>query len=136
MAEDWSQERARIVAAQAEAAQRAAAKESAAAQSLIDRFVAEARERGVTPEPLVAHGPGGRGRYRTGLTGWVLTRDGTVAVDTEGRYYLLRATGGVRERLTGTRLEPTDPPLVVGKGARDGESMDLDRLLARRLEEG
>lgn len=137
MPEDWTDERTRIVEAQAAAADRAAAKESAQAQVLIDDFVAEAGRRGVPSGPLLAPGRGGRGRrYRTGLVGWYLTRDQRIAVDTEGRYYVLRTEGGVRERLRGTTVPPTDPPLVVGKGARDGESIDLDRLLRRRLDEG
>jgi len=31
------------------------------------------------------------------------------------------------------RIEPTAPPLEVGRGARDGESITLDRLLEQRL---
>lgn len=134
--EDWSQERTRIVAAQAAAAERAAAKETAQAQALLDGFVAEARRRGVEPRPLLAPGPReGARRYRTGLHGWYLSRDDRVAVDTEGRFYVLRAQGGLRERLLGATVQPGDPPLVVGRGARDGESIDLSRLLQRRLDE-
>lgn len=135
VAEDWTDERTRNVAAQAAAAERAAAKEAAQAQVLIDDFVAEARRRGVWPEPLRAPGRGSRGRrYRTGLVGWYLSRDDRVAVDTEGRFYVLRAQGGLRERLTGAAVQPSAPPLVVGRGARDGESIDLQRLLQRRLD--
>ena len=36
-------------------------------------------------------------------------------------------------RLRGPRLAPSDPPLVVGLGGRDGESMPLADLLAVRL---
>ncbi|MGJ7441062.1 hypothetical protein [Aquipuribacter sp. MA13-6] len=135
MPEDWTDERSRIIAAQAAAAERALAKETAQAQALVDAFVVEARRRGVAPTPLLAPGrrEGGR-RYRTGLTGWYLSRDDRVAVDTEGRYYVLRAQGGLRERLTGATVQPSDPPLVVGRGARDGESIDLQRLLQRRLD--
>jgi hypothetical protein len=31
-------------------------------------------------------------------------------------------------------IEPTPPPLVVGKGAGDGEVFDLDVLLQQRLQ--
>ncbi|MFC3687191.1 hypothetical protein [Aquipuribacter hungaricus] len=131
---DWTDERSRIVAAQAAAAERAAAKEAAQAQVLIDAFVAEAARRGIEPHPLLAPGKDlRRRRYRTGLVGWYLSRDERVAVDTDGRYYVLRAQGTLRERLTGAQVEPMDPPLVVGRGARDGESIDLQRLLNRRL---
>lgn len=133
--EDWTEERTRIVAAQAAAAERAAAKETAQAQALVDGFVAEARRRGVPPQPLLAPGRRqGARRYRTGLMGWYLSRDDRVAVDTDGRYYVLRAQGGLCERLLGATVQPSDPPLVVGRGARDGESIDLSRLLQRRLD--
>lgn len=135
MAEDWKDERTRIVAAQAAAAERAMAKETAQAQALVDAFVTEARRRGVEPVPLHAPGRGERGRYRTGLLGWYLSRDDRVAVDTERRFYVLRARGGLRERLLGATVQPSDPPLVVGRGARDGESIDLQDLLQRRLDE-
>ena len=133
--EDQKDERTRNIEARAEAAERAAAKEAAQAQVLIDDFVAEAKRRGVEPVPLRAPGAGNRGRYRTGLLGWYLSRDDRVAVDTEGRFYVLRTQGGLRERLFGGEVQPTDPPLVVGRGARDGESIDLHRLLQRRLDE-
>ena len=134
MGEDWTDERTRIVAAQAAAAERAAAKEAAQAQVLIDAFVAEALRRGIEPHPLLAPGPDlRRRRYRTGVIGWYLSRDERVAVDTEGRYFVLRAHGSLRERLVGAVVEPMDPPLVVGRGARDGEAIDLQRLLDRRL---
>ena len=136
MSGDRTDERTRIVAAQAAAAERAAAKEAAQAQVLIDAFVTEATRRGIEPHPLLAPGKDlRRRRYRTGLVGWYLSRDERVAVDTDGRYYVLRAMGTVRERLAGAQVEPMDPPLVVGRGARDGESIDLQRLLRRRLGE-
>jgi len=43
---------------------------------------------------------------------------------------------GFGARLRGVTVEPQDPPLQVGRGARDGESIDLDALLARRLDAG
>lgn len=136
MPEDWKDERSRTVAAQAAAAERAAAKESAQAQALIDDFVSEARRLGVEPEPLSAPGKGNRGLYRTGLIGWYLTRNRNTAVDSEGRYYVLRTAGGLRERLRGTTVASSDPPLIVNRGGRDGEAVDLEYLLRRRLDEG
>ena len=34
------------------------------------------------------------------------------------------------------RLRPSPPPLIVGKGGRDGETGDLAEFLARRLAQG
>ncbi len=132
----WSDERTANAAARAELAERAMAKETAQAQELVDAFVAQARERGIEPHPLLAPGPDlERRRYKTGLVGWYLSRDERVAVDTEGRYYVLRALGTLRERLSGAHVEPMDPPLVVGRGGRDGEAIDLEAILRRRLDE-
>ena len=114
----WSDERTANAAARAELAERAMARETAQAQRLVDAFVAEAR-RARASSPTRCSRPGrdlARRRYRTGLLGWYLSRDERVAVDTEGRYYVLRAQGTLRERLTGAHVEPMDPPLVVGRG--------------------
>lgn len=132
---EWADERTRIIVAQAAASERAAAKEAAQAKLLIDAFVAEALRRGIKPHPLLAPGPDlRRRRFRTSVVGWYLSRDERVAVDPQGRYFVLRAQGTMLERLFGAAVEPMDPPLVVGRGARDGEAIDLQRLLDRRLE--
>lgn len=136
MADDWRARRSEDVAARAAAADRERAAEAARAQVLIDAFVAEATRRGIAPEPLTAHGRDGRGRYRTGIVGWYLKADETVGIDVDGRFYLLWTQGGLRERLRGTVLKAGEPPLVVGKGARDGESLELSLLLDRRLQAG
>jgi hypothetical protein len=39
-------------------------------------------------------------------------------------------------RWRGVEVAASDPPLVVGRGGRDGESIDLPQLLAQRLEAG
>jgi hypothetical protein len=44
--------------------------------------------------------------------------------------------GGLRERISGVKLKPSAPPLIVGKGGRDGESGDLAEFLRWRLEAG
>ena len=48
----------------------------------------------------------------------------------------MSASSSLRSHLTGARLSPGDPPLTVGIGARDGESMPLAELLDRRLAGG
>ena len=78
----------------------------------------------------------GGATYRTGLRGWYLLRRGTLAVDTAGEFYVLTVPGSLRSRLTGVDLVPSDPPLAVGRGARDGESMTLASLLTLRLDAG
>jgi hypothetical protein len=108
-------------------------RESAEAQALLDRFVAAAKEAGLATEELTARPWSGRGRYRTGIEGWYLRRDRSIGVGVDGQYYLL-ATPPVRlGRWRTVPVAPTPPTLEVGRGARDGESIDLKDLLELRL---
>lgn len=109
--------------------------ESRQARELLAGFVARARAAGLEPVPLLARGYRG-GRYKTGLSGWYLRRNKTVGVDVEGEFYLLTVPDSLRARLTGVRLAPTDPPLVVGRGGKDGDPVDLADLVRLRLEAG
>jgi hypothetical protein len=97
-------------------------------------FVRQLQDRGVAPEPLLAAGYSG-GRYRTQVTGWYLRANASLGVDAQANYYVLQTPGGWRARFQGARLRPTPPPLVVGRGGRDGESIDLKELIAVRLAE-
>lgn len=133
---DWARRRREAVAGQAARLEREQAAETEQARALVAGFVATARERGLPVEELRARPASGGARYRTGLRGWVLRRDGSAAVGEDGQYYLLVVPGGLGARLNGVRLEPSDPPLVLGRGGRDGESVLLADLLERRLEGG
>jgi hypothetical protein len=106
--------------------------ESREAQVLIDGFVAEARARGLAPEPLRATLYDGHA-VRTDKTGWYLRKNKSVAIGDDGAYYVLTVPGGLRERLSGVKLQPTPPPLEVGRGGRDGETGDLAEFLRKRL---
>ena len=117
----------------AAANRRRAADESAKAQVLIDRFVLRAREAGLPTEELTARPWSGCGRYRTGIVGWYVRRDHSIGVGVDGAYYLLAVPSVRFGRWRGVTLDPTPPPLEVGKGARDGEAITLADLLERRL---
>lgn len=112
------------------------AAESAQARAMILQFIEAARSSGLEPVPLFARGYGGKGRYRTGLTGWYLRVNESAAIDTEGNFYVMTVPGGLRAMLQGATPEPSDPPLILGKGARDGESIDLVDALRLVLERG
>jgi hypothetical protein len=127
--------RAEEAARRAELAANAARGESKQAQILIDRFVAEARERGIAPHPLRATLYSGQS-VKTDKIGWYLRKNQSLAIGEDGSYYVLTVPGGFRERLTGVKLKPSPPPLVVGKGGRDGESGDLGEFLRWRLDAG
>ncbi len=112
---------------------RRADEESAKAQALIDRFVAEAKEVGLPTQELTARPWSGSGRYRTGVEGWYLKANGSVGVSTDGKFYVLNVPPVRFGRWRTVSVDPTPPPLVVGKGAGDGEVFDLDVLLQKRL---
>jgi hypothetical protein len=129
-------ERDDVVAEQAAAHARRQVRETEQAQALLDGFIRDARERGLNTTELRARSYDGRTTYATGLVGWYLPRDHSLAVDIEGRFYILNTPGGLVARVRGVTVLPSDPPLAVGRGARDGESMSLAELLQRRLDAG
>ncbi|MGA8993164.1 MAG: hypothetical protein WB441_02535 [Nocardioidaceae bacterium] len=127
-------ERARRAEYHVEAQRRRGEQESAQAQVLLDRFVEEATRLGLATEELSARPWSGRGRYRTGVVGWYLRRDRSVGVSREGGYYVLVVSPERFGRWRTVTVDPTPPPLKVGQGARDGESVALDALLEMRLQ--
>jgi hypothetical protein len=108
--------------------------ESAKAQLLIDRFVAQATQAGLATGELTARPWSGRGRYRTGVVGWYVRRDRSLGVGLDGSYYVLVVAPERFGRWRTVPVDPTPPPLQVGQGARDGESVSLDALLEMRLQ--
>jgi hypothetical protein len=132
----WRANRREAAAEHAAAFERRKAAETEQARRLLLEFVDAARARGLATVPLEARARSGRATYRTGLSGWYLKRNRSLAVDTAGDFYVLSAPASLRARLTGVTLAPSDPPLVVGAGGRDGESFPLDELLAQRLQAG
>lgn len=136
MSDDWAARRGDAAAEQVARLDRAKAAETEQARALLAGFVREARERGMPTVALKARAMNGRDLYRTGLTGWYLKRNGSLAVDEDGAFYVMSAPTRFSSRLRGTTVTPSDPPLVVGVGGRDGESMPLAELIALRLDAG
>lgn len=108
--------------------------ESIAAQVQVDEFVATAKSRGLTPEPLRAQLMDGT-RVKSDQVGWYLNKARTLAIAPDGRFFQLLTTGGRLARFTGVKLSPSPPPLVIGRGGRDGETGDLKDFLARALDD-
>ncbi|WP_291813934.1 hypothetical protein [Cellulomonas sp.] len=129
----WRAQRREAAGAHAEALAARQRAESARARAMIGEFLAEARVRGVAPVPLHVRSYDGRARYRTPLEGWYLRRDETVGVDTSGEFYVLTTPRSLVARFRGVRPAPQDPPLVIGAGGKDGESIDMPDALARVL---
>lgn len=109
--------------------------ESQRAQQLIDAFVVDARAQGLPTEPLRATLYTGQS-VKTDKVGWYLRKNHSLAIGDDGSYYVLTVPGGLRERLSGVKLTASPPPLIVGKGGRDGESGSLTDFLAWRLAAG
>ncbi len=109
--------------------------ESRKAQILIDQFLVDARAAGLTPQPLKATLYTGQS-VKTDQRGWYLRQNRSLAIGEDGSYYVLTVPGGLRERFTGVKLTASAPPLIVGKGGRDGETGDLTEFLRWVLEAG
>ncbi|MDN4479109.1 hypothetical protein [Demequina lignilytica] len=120
----------------ADALERRRQHEAREAGALVARFAEQAVEAGIPAERLTARAYSGSTRFRTQVEGWYLKRDRSVAVGTDGLFYVLAAHGGLAERFRGVTLSASDAPLELGRGARDGESMPLAEALAARLEAG
>ncbi len=132
----WVAERRRAAIHHAAAAKRQADAESVKAQAMLDRFVADAVAAGLAPEALRAYSLGGSKRtFRTNRRGWYLRRDHSIAVDVDGRYLVLAVHVPWSALFTGATVADSAPPLVVGRGGKDGDAIDLADLLARRLTE-
>lgn len=110
--------------------------ESAQAAVLLDVFVRDAQLAGIEPERLTARSYSGDTRYRTNVTGWYLKRDKSVGVGLDGSFYVLHAPGSVLALVRGVTILPSSPPLELGRGGRDGESIPLAEAIARRLAGG
>ncbi|WP_350337789.1 hypothetical protein [Actinomyces sp. 217892] len=105
---------------------------SARAARIVSLFVRVAREQGLVAQPLVVQGYGG-GTARTPLRGWYLRGDRTVAIDDEGRFYVLSKSLSLRERLLGTVPVAEPVPMTIGEGGRDGDIVPLRFALERLL---
>jgi len=119
------QEAARVRQALSDAHAKA---ESVAAQKLIDQFLIDIAERGIAPVPFKATTLDGH-VVKTDKTGWHLRQNHSIGIDVDGGYHVLTVPGGWMERLRGVKLTPTDPPLIVGRGGRDGETGELTEFL-------
>ncbi len=132
----WREERRAAADHHARALAARQAAESGRAREMLAGLVARALAEGPAPEPLVVRSFDGRHQYRTPLHGWYLRQDRSVGVDTDGEFYVLRAPSSLGALWRGVRPDPSEPPLILGAGGKDGESLDLDVAIARVLAGG
>ncbi|MDX6282750.1 MAG: hypothetical protein QOH03_3821 [Kribbellaceae bacterium] len=133
--QSWREARREAAAAQAAALQHRKDNETAQARKLLADFVEKMQALGIDPQPLRAPVVGSGASYRTDVTGWYLRRNQSLGVDAEGNFYILGMQPSVKARLLGVQVLPSDPPIIIGLGARDGESLPLKQLLELRLAE-
>ncbi|WP_114853818.1 hypothetical protein [Brachybacterium sp. YJGR34] len=133
--QQWSRHRQEVIEAKEQALRAAHEAEHERATAMIRAGVERFLAAGIGPVPLRARPYTGSGTVRTGLEGWYLKHDRSLAVDAEGRYYVMRVDGGLLSRLRGASPEPRPAPLIVGRGARDGDTFQLEELLQMRLED-
>ncbi len=132
----WHEQRRRAVDGHAAALAAGRAAEAREAAALLAGFVRQAAERGLEPHMLRARSYDGRTTYRTRIRGWYLKSNRSVAVGTDGEYYVLTVPASLRTRFTGADLSPSTPRLIVGAGGGDGETVPLTQLLDQRLDAG
>ncbi|WP_084077023.1 hypothetical protein [Demequina sp. NBRC 110057] len=122
--------------AQADALERRRLAEVAHAADLVRQFRDDAVAAGLATARLTARTYDGRSRYKTDVSGWYLRHDRSVAVGTDGQFYVLSVPASLRGRLAGVSVPPAEPPIELGKGGRDGESMPMRQALEQRLAAG
>jgi len=133
---NWQARRRDGADRKAEALEKHRAAESQRARVMIREFVEAARAANLPTEHLMARGYDGNGRYRTDVVGWYLRRNHSIGIGANGEFYVMTVQPSWWGRIVGAEVPPRDPPLILGAGGRDGESMPLQEILRKRLEEG
>jgi hypothetical protein len=132
----WREQRRAAADEHIAAIERRKTAESEQAAEHVAAFVREARARNLATTRLRAGSHNGRTTYKTPLEGWYIKRNQTLAVGVDAKFYILSAPASLAARVTGVVVHPSDPPLIVGAGGRDGESMPIADLLQQRLDAG
>ena len=129
----WAAQRTEAAHIHAERLQARRDTEHDRAEALLAEFVAAAHHRELPSQPLRVRGYGGKSSARTPLRGWYLRRDASSGVSTDGNFYVLTAPLNIFDRIRGTHPKPSRPPMVLGAGGKDGETIDLSEVLDRLL---
>lgn len=131
MDKSWAEQRRKNAEIKAKKLEEQQAAESEQAAGHLQRFVRAANELEVPPAHLEMRDGQGKRKSRTDKTGWYLKADKSMAVDTDGQFYLLTAPLSIKDMILGSHPESSPPPLVLGKGGRDGEQIDLVDALTK-----
>ncbi len=131
--EQWAAKRTEAAAGHLARLEASLEAEHRRAEAMLKVFTRAARAAGLSPVPLRARGYRRSRSARTPLLGWYLRRDEKAAVDTDGNFYLLLTPLSLLDRFRGVTPRPSRPPLVLGAGGRDGDSVPLRVALDRLL---
>ena len=127
---DPEMSRAEDAARRAELEAAAVRAEAAQAQVLIDAFLARGQGQGNRAGAVAGHPLHAGSRSRPTSAAGTCARTRRLAIGDDGAYYILTVPGGLKERLRGVTLKPSPPPLIVGKGGRDGDTGGPGRVPA------
>ncbi len=130
---DWAAHRTEAARIQHERLRARQDAEHQRAEALLEQFMNAIARKPVPAQPLRVRGYGGNFSARTNLHGWYLRIDRTAGVSTQGDFYILTAPLSVLDRVRGVHPEPSRPPMVLGAGGKDGDSIDLVDALERVL---
>lgn len=128
----WAEQRRRNAQMQASRLAERKAQEHRAARALIQTFVGAAKSAQLPTTELFVTDPKGR-RGKTGLEGWYLKADKSAAISPDGDFFLLEHEISFLDRFRVLTVEASEPPLILGAGGRDGESIDLSEALDKLL---
>ncbi len=134
--ETWSDKRGDAALEKAAALARARDAETRQAAAMVKDFAAKALAAGIEPVRFSARTYDGGARYKTHVKGWYLKRDHSIGVSVDGEFYVLTTHRSLMSRFKGANLIPAEPPLEIGRGGRDGESMPMSVALDKRLAGG
>lgn len=128
---DWAEQRRENAAYQAQELEKREARDTAEARKLIAEFLALPATQKAAPTQLQARDFSGKRTYKTPVMGWYLKQNQSVAISTSGEFYVLLVEKTLRNKIFGATPKPGNPPLVLGAGGRDGESIDLKDALGK-----
>ena len=129
----WRADRAAAAKVHQDALDHARNSEAEQASELLKDFVKRARAQGIAAVRLHALPYSGAGRYKSNVIGWYLRRDGSIAVDQSGHYYIMKVPRSFGAHFRSVSIPPSQPSLTIGKGGRDGDTIELKTLLELRL---
>jgi len=130
--DSWVHQRTQAAAIQASRLAERQDAEHRKAEALLAEFLPVVKARGPAPVELLVQGYGGQGSAKSNLRGWYLRNNRTCALGTDGKFYVLIAPlSRLHPRFMRINVRPTRPPMILGEGGKDGDTIDLADALER-----